>query len=149
MSTVITEHGQEIHARLVVDATGYKPVFLKHRRGGPVAIQTCYGVVGRFNKNPVELGQFVLMDYRSDHLTEKEKKEPVQGTHPQSRRRKRREGEGEELGEEGEEGAPGLLPTKTCKEAKKEEMERKKEKKRQKRRRRRRRRTSRRRRSLF
>ncbi len=75
-STVTTAEGRKINARLVIDATGYKPVFLKAPYSGPVAIQTCYGVVGKFNKPPVEKGQFVLMDYRSDHLSKEERKEP-------------------------------------------------------------------------
>ena len=76
VSTVTTAEGVELQARLVVDATGYKPVFLRHLDHGPVAVQTCFGVVGRFNKPPVEPGQFVLMDYRCDHLSPAEKAEP-------------------------------------------------------------------------
>ncbi len=76
VSTVTTAEGVELQARLVVDATGYKPVFLRHVDHGPVAVQTCFGVVGRFNKPPVEPGQFVLMDYRCDHLSPAEKAEP-------------------------------------------------------------------------
>ena len=76
VSTVTTAEGLELQARLVVDATGYKPVFLRHGDHGPVAVQTCFGVVGRFNKPPVEPGQFVLMDYRCDHLSPEEKAEP-------------------------------------------------------------------------
>ena len=76
VSTVTTAEGLELQARLVVDATGYKPVFLRHIDHGPVAVQTCFGVVGRFNKPPVEPGQFVLMDYRCDHLSLAEKAEP-------------------------------------------------------------------------
>ncbi len=75
-STVTTAEGLELRARLVVDATGYKPVFLRHHDQGPVAVQTCFGVVGRFNKPPVNPGQFVLMDYRCDHLTPAEQAEP-------------------------------------------------------------------------
>ena len=75
-STVTTAEGLELRARLVVDATGYKPVFLRHHDQGPVAVQTCFGVVGRFNKPPLNPGQFVLMDYRCDHLTPAEQAEP-------------------------------------------------------------------------
>tara|TARA_B100000700_G_scaffold330730_1_gene458681 strand:- start:536 stop:1822 length:1287 start_codon:yes stop_codon:yes gene_type:complete len=75
-SSVTTSKGQKITSRLLIDATGYEPVFLKSPNNGPVAIQTCYGVVGKFTKPPVEKGQFVLMDYRSDHLSKEEKGEP-------------------------------------------------------------------------
>ncbi len=74
--TVSTPEGRKLHARLLIDATGYEPVFLRAPKNWPVAIQTCYGVVGRFNTPPVEEGQFVLMDYRCDHLTPKEREEP-------------------------------------------------------------------------
>ncbi len=76
VSTVTTTSGQKLKARILIDATGYKPVFLKSQSQGAVAIQTCYGVVGNFNKPPVEEGQFVLMDYRCDHLSASERTEP-------------------------------------------------------------------------
>ena len=75
-STVTTKEGKVYSARLVIDATGYDPVFLKLRSSEPVAVQTCYGIVGSFSKPPLEKDQFVLMDYRSDHLTESQRKEP-------------------------------------------------------------------------
>ena len=68
--------GAVIEARLVVDATGHKAVFVQRPDRGPVAGQAAYGVVGRFSAPPVEPGQFVLMDYRADHLTESERQEP-------------------------------------------------------------------------
>ncbi len=76
VSSVITQEGKKYEARIVIDATGYKPVFISQEDEGPVAIQTCYGVVAKFNKAPVENGQFVLMDYRCDHLGKEERKEP-------------------------------------------------------------------------
>ncbi len=74
--TVTTTEGIKFKARLLIDATGYEPVFLKASKNWPIAIQTCYGVVGRFNTPPVEEGQFVLMDYRCDHLSPEEKEKP-------------------------------------------------------------------------
>ena len=65
-----------IEARLVVDASGHKAVFVQRPERGPVAGQAAYGVVGRFTAPPVEPGQFVLMDYRADHLTAAERQEP-------------------------------------------------------------------------
>ena len=75
-STVTTNAGMTYSARLVVDATGYDPVFLKLKSCGPLAVQTCYGIVGNFSKPPLKKGQFVLMDYRNDHLNDEQKKEP-------------------------------------------------------------------------
>ena len=75
ISTVKTSSGKDLNARLVIDATGYKPVFIKAPDQGPVAVQTCYGIVGEFNSPPVEQGQFVLMDYRCDHLEPEERKQ--------------------------------------------------------------------------
>ncbi len=62
-------------ARLVVDASGHKPVFVQRPDRGPVAAQAAYGVVGRFSAPPVKPGQFVLMDYRADHLSDAERQE--------------------------------------------------------------------------
>ena len=65
-----------IEARLVVDASGHKAVFVQRPELGPVAGQAAYGVVGRFTAPPVQPGQFVLMDYRCDHLSPEERSEP-------------------------------------------------------------------------
>ncbi|WP_411871342.1 lycopene beta cyclase [Vulcanococcus limneticus] len=74
-STVTTQEGQELSARLVVDASGHQPVFVQRPDDGPVAGQAAYGVVGTFSAPPVQPGQFVLMDYRCDHLTPQERRE--------------------------------------------------------------------------
>jgi lycopene cyclase-like protein len=68
--------GTVLQARLVVDATGQGSSLLQRPDKGPVAGQAAYGVVGRFSAPPVEPGQFVLMDYRADHLSEAERQEP-------------------------------------------------------------------------
>ena len=68
--------GAVIEARLVVDASGHKAVFVQRPDRGPVAGQAAYGVVGRFTVPPVQPGQFVLMDYRCDHLSPEERSEP-------------------------------------------------------------------------
>ena len=74
-STVTTAAGDSLRARLVIDASGHEPVFLERPDDGPVAGQAAYGIVGRFSTAPVEPGQFVLMDYRSDHLSEQERRQ--------------------------------------------------------------------------
>ncbi|WP_094559766.1 lycopene beta cyclase [Synechococcus sp. 8F6] len=68
--------GAVLEARLVVDASGHQAVFVQRPDRGPVAGQAAYGVVGRFSAPPVEPGQFVLMDYRADHLSAAERQEP-------------------------------------------------------------------------
>lgn len=68
-STVTTREGQILRARVVVDASGHKAVFVQRPDQGPVAGQAAYGIVGRFSAPPVDHDQFVLMDYRCDHLT--------------------------------------------------------------------------------
>jgi lycopene cyclase-like protein len=75
-ASVTTSGGQELRARLVVDATGHDPVFVRRPQTGPVAGQAAYGIVGRFSAPPVEPQQFVLMDYRADHLSDAERLEP-------------------------------------------------------------------------
>ncbi|MCP9882447.1 lycopene cyclase family protein [Cyanobium sp. Alchichica 3B3-8F6] len=68
--------GAVLEARLVVDASGHQAVFVQRPERGPVAGQAAYGVVGRFSAPPVEPGQFVLMDYRADHLSAAERQAP-------------------------------------------------------------------------
>ena len=75
-SQVTTAAGEVLEARLVLDASGHKAVFVQRPDRGPVAGQAAYGVVGRFTAPPVEPGQFVLMDYRCDHLSPEERSEP-------------------------------------------------------------------------
>ncbi|WP_254940453.1 lycopene beta cyclase [Cyanobium sp. Morenito 9A2] len=75
-SAVCTDGGSDIWARLVVDASGHDPVFVRRPDEGPVAGQAAYGIVGRFSAPPVEPGQFVLMDYHSGHLTPDERLGP-------------------------------------------------------------------------
>ncbi len=73
---VICSSGNTFRARLVIDASGHRSQFIRRPNNGPVAQQAAYGVVGRFSSSPVSKEQFVLMDFRPDHLSEIEKKEP-------------------------------------------------------------------------
>ena len=73
-SVVITEAGERLPARLVIDASGHHSRFVQRPDEGPVAGQAAYGIVGRFSAPPVDPGQFVLMDYRCDHLSEAERR---------------------------------------------------------------------------
>jgi len=68
--------GNIFQARVVIDAIGHKSPFIRRPNHGPVAQQAAYGVVGRFSSPPVERRQFVLMDFRPDHLSEAELEEP-------------------------------------------------------------------------
>ena len=72
-SKVITEAGETLEARLVIDASGHDSRLVERPDEGPVAGQAAYGIVGRFSKAPVSSDQFVLMDYRCDHLDELER----------------------------------------------------------------------------
>lgn len=67
-SCVTTAAGEELQARVVIDATGHEPVFVERTYTYPIAYQAAYGIVGRFSSPPVAPQQFVLMDFRSDHL---------------------------------------------------------------------------------
>ena len=73
-SVVITEAGERLTARLVIDASGHHSPFVQRPDEGPVAGQAAYGIVGRFSAPPVDPEQFVLMDYRCDHLSEAERR---------------------------------------------------------------------------
>jgi lycopene cyclase-like protein len=66
--------GRELCARLVVDASGHQAVFVQRPDEGPVAGQAAYGLVGTFSQPPVAEGEFVLMDFRADHLSEAERR---------------------------------------------------------------------------
>ena len=67
-SRVRLADGTLVDARLVVDASGHTPRFVRRPPGPPVAWQAAYGIVGRFTHPPVRDGQLVLMDFRADHL---------------------------------------------------------------------------------
>jgi lycopene cyclase-like protein len=75
-SYILTQGGQELKARIVIDASGHEPVFLQRSKTAPISFQAAYGIIGRFSAPPVRSGQFVLMDYRSDHLSAEERKDP-------------------------------------------------------------------------
>ena len=66
----VTTDGQELKARLVIDATGHRSALVERPQPpNPVAYQAAYGLVGRFSQPPVEPDQFSLMDYRCEHLS--------------------------------------------------------------------------------
>ena len=73
-SVIITDAGERLSARLVIDASGHQAAFVQRPDEGPVAGQAAYGVVGHFSAPPVDPDQFVLMDYRCDHLSEAERR---------------------------------------------------------------------------
>ena len=75
-SAVSTESGIALRARLVIDASGHKPVFVQKPAQATVAGQAAYGLVARFAKPPISVGQFVFMDYRCAHLSPEQRMEP-------------------------------------------------------------------------
>ena len=75
-TSVVCSSGESYLARLVIDASGHKSSFVKRPNHGPVAQQAAYGIVGRFSSPPVDKSQFVLMDFRPDHLEAFELNEP-------------------------------------------------------------------------
>nr|WP_115095251.1 lycopene cyclase family protein [Synechococcus sp. UW106] len=75
-TSVSCASGTTLKARLVIDASGSRTPHIRRPDQGPVAGQAAYGVVGRFSKPPIESGRFVLMDYRCDHLSEAQRREP-------------------------------------------------------------------------
>ena len=76
LSTATTGNGQTIAARVAIDASGHKPAVIQRPTKHTIAYQTAYGLVGMFSKPPIEPNQFVLMDYRSEHLTAEERRCP-------------------------------------------------------------------------
>lgn len=73
-SSVTLGDGSVHQARLVIDASGHHPIFVERPPASNIAYQAAYGVVGTFTQPPVHTGRLVLMDYRSDHLTESERR---------------------------------------------------------------------------
>jgi lycopene beta-cyclase len=75
-SQVTTTDGATLTARLVVDASGHHSPFMQRPEPSALAFQAAYGVVGRFSAPPIDRQQMVLMDYRDDHLTPTQRREP-------------------------------------------------------------------------
>ncbi len=72
ISEVICFSGLKLKARLVIDASGHKSNFIKRPVRNDVAQQAAYGIVGKFSSPPVDKNQFVLMDFRPNHLNKEE-----------------------------------------------------------------------------
>jgi len=75
-STVTTETGLQLRARLVIDASGHNPAFIERPKSLDVAYQAAYGIVGRFSRPPITPQQMVFMDYRDDHLAPEARAQP-------------------------------------------------------------------------
>ncbi|WP_017296586.1 lycopene beta cyclase [Nodosilinea nodulosa] len=73
---VTTEAGELLTARLVVDATGHRSALVRRPIASELAFQAAYGIVGQFSQAPTDPQQMVLMDYRDDHLTPAQRREP-------------------------------------------------------------------------
>tara|TARA_B100000963_G_scaffold61908_1_gene49973 strand:- start:5474 stop:6694 length:1221 start_codon:yes stop_codon:yes gene_type:complete len=71
-SEVVCKSGLKLKSRLVIDASGHKSKFIKRPFTKEVAQQAAYGVVAKFSSPPVRKDEFVLMDYRSDHLNKRQ-----------------------------------------------------------------------------
>ncbi|MBS3965717.1 MAG: lycopene cyclase family protein [Truepera sp.] len=56
--------GQEVAARLVIDASGHNPALVTRPPHAPLAYQAAYGVLGTFTRPPLRPGQLLFMDYR-------------------------------------------------------------------------------------
>ena len=67
-TSVLCKSGKLYKSRVVIDASGHRSPFVLRPNNGPVAEQAAYGIVGRFSSPPVDKEQFVLMDFRPNHL---------------------------------------------------------------------------------
>jgi lycopene beta-cyclase len=77
-TAVYLDNGEIVRGCLLIDATGHQSALLKRpdQPANGLAYQAAYGVVGRFSRPPVEPGQMVLMDYRTNHLDSAEMAQP-------------------------------------------------------------------------
>jgi lycopene beta-cyclase len=75
-SSVTTTEGTALSARIVIDASGHTPALVQRPTRDRIAYQAAYGIVGQFSAPPIDPQQFVLMDYRADHLSAAERQAP-------------------------------------------------------------------------
>tara|TARA_Y100001968_G_C19404068_1_gene742663 strand:- start:433 stop:1671 length:1239 start_codon:yes stop_codon:yes gene_type:complete len=68
--------GATYWARIVIDASGHRTTFIKRPKNQLLAQQAAYGIVGKFSSPPVDPDQFVLMDFRPDHLNDSQRVQP-------------------------------------------------------------------------
>lgn len=61
------QDGKRHQARLIVDTSGHHAKFVSRPTGNP-AFQVAYGMLGHFNRPPIDPGSMVLMDFRDDYL---------------------------------------------------------------------------------
>lgn len=73
---VTTASGEMLAARLVVDATGHQAALVRRPAAPELSFQSAYGIVGRFSQPPTAPQQMVLMDFRDDYLSPKQRQEP-------------------------------------------------------------------------
>lgn len=69
-ASVYTSGGQAHRATMIVEATGHNPRFVQREDGGPSAFQAAYGVVARFEDDPIGGDELVLMDFRDEFLSQ-------------------------------------------------------------------------------
>lgn len=63
-SVIVTGAGARLACRVAVDATGHAPALLARSPGCAPAVQTAFGLVGRFSEVPFPPETVLLMDYR-------------------------------------------------------------------------------------
>ncbi len=73
---VVTDGGEVIAGRLVVDASGHQAAVVQRSPHPPLAFQAAYGIVGRFSRPPIPPQHMVLMDYQDDHLSVPQRRHP-------------------------------------------------------------------------
>lgn len=61
-------------ARVVVDASGHRPVLVDAGRGGPPALQTAYGLFGRWPTAPATAGAMTFMDWSTAGLSDDDRR---------------------------------------------------------------------------
>lgn len=61
------EDGTTVRVRMVVDASGHKPAFVR-REGGPTTFQAAVGFLGAPSSHPWDPDRMTFMDLRMDHV---------------------------------------------------------------------------------
>lgn len=69
------QDGSEVAARVVVDASGHRPVLVQRGPHPEPPVQAAYGLRTVWSRPPAAPGSAMIMDFSTDHLTEPERHE--------------------------------------------------------------------------
>ena len=63
-----SDEGNQYEAAIVIDASGFEPIFLNRPGKKADVWQVAYGVMAKVNRHPYPVDHFVMMDFRHNFL---------------------------------------------------------------------------------